>query len=53
MLCTRWCPRGRLRNRLKWVVAVVVTLVALARLHLGVDSVSGVVIGVLIGVGFV
>ena len=31
-------PEGRLRNRLKWVVAVVVTLVALARLHLGVDS---------------
>ena len=31
-------PEGQLRNRLKWVVAVVVTLVALARLHLGVDS---------------
>ena len=46
-------PEGRLRNRLKWVVAVGVTLVALSRLHLGVDSVSGVVTGVLIGVGFV
>ena len=45
-------PEGRLRNRLKWVVAVVVTLVALARLHLGVDSPSAIVIGVLIGVGF-
>ncbi len=46
-------PEGQLRNRLKWVVAVVVTLVALARLHLGVDSPSAIVIGVLIGVGFV
>lgn len=45
-------PEGQLRNRLKWVVAVVVTLVALARLHLGVDSPSGIVIGVLIGVSF-
>ena len=45
-------PEGRLRNRLKWVVAVVVTLVALARLHLGVDSPSAIVIGVLIGVSF-
>jgi tRNA A-37 threonylcarbamoyl transferase component Bud32/membrane-associated phospholipid phosphatase len=45
-------PEGQLRNRLKWVVAVVVTLVALARLHLGVDSLSGIVIGVLIGVSF-
>jgi tRNA A-37 threonylcarbamoyl transferase component Bud32 len=34
------------------VVAVVVTLVALARLHLGVDSLTGVVVGVLIGVSF-
>ena len=46
-------PEGRLRNRLKWVAAVVVTLVAVARLHLGVDSVSGTVLGVLIAVGFV
>ncbi len=45
-------PEGRLRNRLKWVVAVVVTLVALARLHLGVDSPTAIVIGVLIGVSF-
>ena len=45
-------PEGRLRNRLKWVVAVVVALVALARLHLGVDSPSAIVIGVLIGVSF-
>ena len=45
-------PAGRPRNRLKWVVAVVVTLVALARLHLGVDPPSAIVIAVLIGVGF-
>jgi tRNA A-37 threonylcarbamoyl transferase component Bud32/membrane-associated phospholipid phosphatase len=45
-------PAGQPRNRLKWVVAVVVTLVALARLHLGVDSPSGIVIAVLIGVSF-
>jgi tRNA A-37 threonylcarbamoyl transferase component Bud32/membrane-associated phospholipid phosphatase len=45
-------PEGRLRNRLKWVVAVLVAMVALARLHLGVDSPSAIVIGVLIGVGF-
>ena len=46
-------PEGLLRNRLKWVVAVVVTLVALARLHLGVDSPTAIVIGVLIGVSLV
>jgi membrane-associated phospholipid phosphatase/tRNA A-37 threonylcarbamoyl transferase component Bud32 len=43
-------PAGRLRNRLKWVVAVLVTVVALARLHLGVDSPSDISIGVLIAV---
>ncbi len=45
-------PEGKLRNRLKWAVAVVVTLVALARLHLGVDSPSAIVIAVLVGVSF-
>jgi tRNA A-37 threonylcarbamoyl transferase component Bud32/membrane-associated phospholipid phosphatase len=45
-------PAGRPRNRLKWPLALVVTLVALARLHLGVDSVTGILIGVLIGVSF-
>ena len=45
-------PEGKPRNRLKWVVAVVVMLVALSRLHLGVDSPSAIAIGVLIGVGF-
>jgi tRNA A-37 threonylcarbamoyl transferase component Bud32/membrane-associated phospholipid phosphatase len=43
-------PEGRPRNSLKWVVAVMVAVVALARLHLGVDSPSAIVIGVLIGV---
>ena len=45
-------PEGRLRNRLKWVVAIVVALVAVARLHLGVDPPSAIVVGVLIGVSF-
>lgn len=45
-------PAGRPRNRLKWVVAGSVLLVALARLHLGVDSPSGILIGVLIGAGY-
>ena len=45
-------PAGQLRNRLKWAVAVVVTAVALARMHLGVDSPSAIVVGALIGVGF-
>ena len=43
-------PEGRLRNRLKWVAAVLVALVALARLHLGVDSPSDISIAVLISV---
>jgi tRNA A-37 threonylcarbamoyl transferase component Bud32 len=46
-------PEGRLRNRGKWFVAVLVTLVALARLHLGVDSPSAIVIAVVIAVGAV
>jgi tRNA A-37 threonylcarbamoyl transferase component Bud32/membrane-associated phospholipid phosphatase len=45
-------PEGQPRNRLKWVVASLVVVVALARLHLGVDSPSAIVIGVLIGVSF-
>ena len=43
-------PEGRLRNRLKWVAAVLVVLVAAARLHLGVDSPSDISIAVLIAV---
>jgi tRNA A-37 threonylcarbamoyl transferase component Bud32/membrane-associated phospholipid phosphatase len=43
-------PEGRLRNRLKWVAAALVTVVALARLHLGVDSPSDITIAVLIAV---
>ncbi len=45
-------PEGRIRNRLKWVVAIVVAAVTLARLHLGVDPPSAIVVGVLIGVTF-
>ena len=43
-------PVGRLRNVLKWVVAGLVVLVALARLHLGVDSPSDIIVAVLISV---
>ena len=43
-------PKGRLRNRLKWVVAAVVTAVGLARVHLGVDSPSAILLAVLIAV---
>jgi tRNA A-37 threonylcarbamoyl transferase component Bud32/membrane-associated phospholipid phosphatase len=45
-------PAGKPRNRLKWPLALLLTLVAFARLHLGVDSVTGIVVGVLIGVSF-
>jgi membrane-associated phospholipid phosphatase/tRNA A-37 threonylcarbamoyl transferase component Bud32 len=45
-------PGGQLRNRLKWVVAIMVALVGLARLHLGVDSPSAILVGVLVGVSF-
>ena len=41
-------PDGRVRNRLKWLVAAFVGVVALARLHLGVDSPSDIIIAVLI-----
>jgi membrane-associated phospholipid phosphatase/tRNA A-37 threonylcarbamoyl transferase component Bud32 len=43
-------PEGRVRNRSKWLAAAIVLLVALARLHLGVDSPTDVVIAVLISV---
>jgi tRNA A-37 threonylcarbamoyl transferase component Bud32 len=44
-------PAGPLRNQLKWVVAVAVALVVLARLHLGVDPPSAMVVGIMIGPG--
>ena len=43
-------PAGRVRNRLKWVAAAFVALVALARIHLGVESPSDIGIAVLISV---
>jgi tRNA A-37 threonylcarbamoyl transferase component Bud32/membrane-associated phospholipid phosphatase len=43
-------PEGRLRNRLKWVATGLVTIVSLARLHLGVDSPTDICIAVLISV---
>jgi tRNA A-37 threonylcarbamoyl transferase component Bud32 len=43
-------PEGRWRNTGKWVVAGLVTLVALARMALGVDAPSDVLVGVGIAV---
>jgi tRNA A-37 threonylcarbamoyl transferase component Bud32 len=43
-------PEGRWRNLGKWLVAGLVTLVALARIALGVDAPSDVLVGVGIGV---
>ncbi|HET7517180.1 MAG TPA: phosphatase PAP2 family protein, partial [Actinomycetes bacterium] len=43
-------PEGRWRNLGKWVVAGLVTLVALARIALGVDAPSDLLVGVGIGV---
>jgi hypothetical protein len=43
-------PEGRWRNLGKWLVAGLITLVALARMTLGVDAPSDVLVGVGIGV---
>jgi membrane-associated phospholipid phosphatase/tRNA A-37 threonylcarbamoyl transferase component Bud32 len=43
-------PEGRWRNLGKWVVAGLITLVALARMALGVDAPSDVLVGVVLGV---
>jgi membrane-associated phospholipid phosphatase len=43
-------PEGRWRNTGKWLVAGLITLVALARMALGVDAPSDVLVGVGIGV---
>ncbi len=43
-------PEGRWRQRGKWTAAVVVALVAAARMHLGVEAPTDVVVGVVIGV---
>ena len=43
-------PEGRWRQTGKWMAAVVVALVAVARMHLGVEAPSDVVVGVVIGV---
>ena len=43
-------PEGRWRQAGKWTAAAVVALVALARMHLGVEAPSDVVVGVVIGV---
>ena len=43
-------PEGRWRNLGKWVVAGLITLVALARMALGVDAPTDVLVGVGVGV---
>jgi len=43
-------PEGRWRNTGKWVAAGVITLVAVARMALGVDAPTDIVVGVGIGV---
>jgi tRNA A-37 threonylcarbamoyl transferase component Bud32/membrane-associated phospholipid phosphatase len=43
-------PEGRWRNTGKWVATALITLVALARMALGVDAPSDVLVGVGIGV---
>jgi membrane-associated phospholipid phosphatase len=43
-------PEGRWRNTAKWVAATLITLVALARMALGVDAPSDVLVGVGIAV---
>jgi membrane-associated phospholipid phosphatase/tRNA A-37 threonylcarbamoyl transferase component Bud32 len=43
-------PEGRWRNTGKWVVATVIALVAVARMALGVDAPTDVLVGVGIGV---
>src|SRR6266545_3753392 len=43
-------PEGRWRNTGKWVAATLITLVAVARMALGVDAPTDVVVGVGIGV---
>jgi tRNA A-37 threonylcarbamoyl transferase component Bud32/membrane-associated phospholipid phosphatase len=45
-------PEGRWRNRGKWVAAGLVTLVGVARVALGTDAPSDVLVGVAIGVTF-
>ena len=43
-------PQGRMRQAGKAVVAAIVALVALARMYLAVDTPTGVLVGVIIGV---
>jgi tRNA A-37 threonylcarbamoyl transferase component Bud32 len=47
-----FAPDGRLRNRGKWIVAIIVGLIALARMHLGTDAPSDLVVAVAIGVAY-
>src|SRR5215216_8195926 len=43
-------PEGRWRNLAKWLVVGLITLVALARMALGVDAPTDILVGVVLGV---
>jgi tRNA A-37 threonylcarbamoyl transferase component Bud32/membrane-associated phospholipid phosphatase len=43
-------PKGRWRQAAKWAVAVSVTLLAIARMYLGVDAPSDVLVGAALGI---
>jgi len=43
-------PEGRWRQRGKWVAAALMTMVAVAQVHLGVEAPTDVLVGVVIGV---
>ncbi|MCU1428305.1 MAG: phosphatase family protein [Actinomycetia bacterium] len=45
-------PEGRWRNVGKWALAGVISLVALARVHLGVDAPTDIFVAIAIGVAF-
>ena len=48
--CTPWCPRVAGVSAGKWTAVVAVALVAVARMSLGVEAPTDVVVGVVIGV---
>jgi membrane-associated phospholipid phosphatase/tRNA A-37 threonylcarbamoyl transferase component Bud32 len=49
-ICYTLVPKGRWRQAAKWGVAAAVTLLAITRMYLGVDSPSDVLVGAAIGV---
>ncbi|HEV3495390.1 MAG TPA: phosphatase PAP2 family protein, partial [Actinomycetes bacterium] len=49
-VCYALLPKGRWRQAGKWVVGLAVTLLAVARMYLGVDNPSDVLVGAALGV---